>query len=433
MKRVATDATARLSAANEREAPKVQLTAEEKKENFFKHEVKDLTAFAFSASFPKFSLPAKDEGFDEVKFEWSKGPKCEEYLKNWVSERKLSIRVEDLKPSPWFTAQLNKWQATSKTWGTKLNDYKAMLIKKAAEKTKKEAAKKAAAARAEAEKAKEGEEKKEGGEEQKEGEEQKDSEEKKEPEAMEVEEEEEEEAVDFEGLDVFGVEDVANIGASTPLCKEFQFEDWAMMQLRFELHLLVHAFRKDVDDPERLGIHLDHLPFYYNKYFKKNLAPKDYGVESVKDIIELVPDAVYLTPQSVLATGLVEEMESFSVFPKLAEEARRHRNLRIALGQEEAKLKLAVANNHGGKGGKSWGNNQQHQGGWQKQMQTPGYGKAQDKGKGKGYQPYGKDASKGGYGGGWQQKSPMMGMGFGKDKGFKGGFGGKGWKGGKGY
>merc|ERR1719203_809983 len=106
-----------------------------------------------------------------------------------------------------------------------------------------------------------------------------------------------------------------NVGSNTPLFKEFQAEDWALLSLRFELHMLVHAFRKDVDDPERLGIHLDHLAFYYNRYFKKTLSPKDYGVESFREIVDLVSDAVLVTPKSVLESTLEGEMETFSVFP----------------------------------------------------------------------------------------------------------------------
>merc|ERR1712113_1101477 len=104
---------------------------------------------------------------------------------------------------------------------------------------------------------------------------------------MEVEEseDEEEETVDFDGLDVFEVEDVNNVGGGMPLCKNFSQEDWAMMSLRHELHLLTHAFRKDVNDDERVGIHLDHIAFYYNKYYRKTISPNDYGVESFEELL----------------------------------------------------------------------------------------------------------------------------------------------------
>eukprot|EP00443_Scrippsiella_acuminata_P049395 CAMPEP_0115554716 /NCGR_PEP_ID=MMETSP0271-20121206/97439_1 /TAXON_ID=71861 /ORGANISM="Scrippsiella trochoidea, Strain CCMP3099" /LENGTH=830 /DNA_ID=CAMNT_0002988455 /DNA_START=96 /DNA_END=2590 /DNA_ORIENTATION=+ len=249
----------------EEEPPKAELTDEEKKMSFVKRDIKDLTPVVMSAAFAKFTLPTKDEGFDDIKYEWAKGAKCDEYLKKWILERKLSMRIEDLQPSTWFNQQWAKWQMAVKAWQSKLAEYKTVVAKKAAAKAAKEA-KKAAAAKKAAEK-KEGDEKEE---------------KKEDTEAMEVEEEEkeeEEESIDFEALDVFGVDDILNVGAETPLFKEYQMEDWAMLSLRFELHILAHAFRKDVNDPERMGIHLDHLAFYYNRYFKKALSPKDYGVD----------------------------------------------------------------------------------------------------------------------------------------------------------
>merc|ERR1719215_2556540 len=256
---------------------------------------------------------------------------------------KMTTRIEDLNPSEWFRSKWSGWQKLQQQWHSKLNGYKSDVAKKEAEKGAK-AAKKAAeeaaakrAAAAEAEK-KDGEEKP-GDEEAKEKE--------KEPEAAPAEEkkqeepEEEEPKVDFANLDVFGVEDAQDIGGGMPLFKDFQFEDWTMMSLRFELHLLVHVFRHDVDDPERLGVHLDHLGYYYHRYFKKALSTKYYGVDTYKDLIELVNDAVYVTPKNLVDSQLDAEMESLDIFLKLTEEARRYRNLRLALGEDAAKLKLS--------------------------------------------------------------------------------------------
>merc|ERR1712232_697850 len=98
------------------------------------------------------------------------------------------------------------------------------------------------------------------------------------------------EEMDKEDIDVFGIEDVCGVkdGSGTPLFSNFAFEDWALLSLRFELHLLVHAFRHDANDEGRYGVPPEHLAFYYNKYYKKGLNPKNYGVETVDDLIELV-------------------------------------------------------------------------------------------------------------------------------------------------
>mmetsp|Transcript_97379 Transcript_97379/g.251942 ORF Transcript_97379/g.251942 Transcript_97379/m.251942 type:complete len:211 (+) Transcript_97379:1-633(+) len=115
------------------------------------------------------------------------------------------------------------------------------------------------------------------------------------------------------------------------------------MQLMFELHLLAHSFKKDADDPERIGIHLDNICFYYNKYYKKPLTTRYYGVETWDQLVALIPDVIFVTKQSTIESLLEEEMESLGVFVKLAEEARRYRLLQIDLGEESAKLKLQQA------------------------------------------------------------------------------------------
>eukprot|EP00444_Apocalathium_aciculiferum_P005405 CAMPEP_0183413718 /NCGR_PEP_ID=MMETSP0370-20130417/21890_1 /TAXON_ID=268820 /ORGANISM="Peridinium aciculiferum, Strain PAER-2" /LENGTH=1097 /DNA_ID=CAMNT_0025596963 /DNA_START=30 /DNA_END=3319 /DNA_ORIENTATION=- len=376
--------------------PKVELTAEDKKIVFRTRDIKDLAPFVMSTTFAKFSVPKKAEGFDEVKFEWSKEAKCEEYLKTWILDKKLNTRIEDLAPSVWFQQKWKEWLSTVQSWHGELGKYDNRIAKKKAEKlskqarkladkarkeaekVRKEALKKAAAEKAEADKAaaekaaeeaKEGGEAKEGEEEakpmevdEKKEEEKKEEEEEEEVEEKEEAEEEDEEAkLDFDNLDVFGVDNVVDVGAQVPLFKAFRFEDWAMMSLRFELHLLAHAFRKDVEDPDRQGIQTDHLPFYYNRYFKKNLNVKDYGVETAAELIDLVNDCVYLAPKSVLDNRLTEDMESFAVFAKLTEEARRYRALRIDLG-EDAALKINMAawqQQQGGPRGKKWGKGEQ--------------------------------------------------------------------------
>lgn len=216
--------------------------------------------------------------------------------------------------------------------------------------------------KAEEEAAKKAEEKKEG-EDDKEEEEAKQSlptAEKEEEEEEQPEDEEEEEddskAVDFDAVDIFGVEDVADVGDGSPLFKMFGFEDWAMLGLRFELHLLSHAFTKDADDPDRKGVHLDHLGFYYQKYFKKTLNLKFYGLEANVELVNLVEDTIRLKG-SVIESRLPESLESLGIFVKITEESRRDRTRLIDLGEESAKLKIqsglqsSLAPVGGGKGG----------------------------------------------------------------------------------
>merc|ERR1711972_1266610 len=57
-----------------------------------------------------------------------------------------------------------------------------------------------------------------------------------------------EEEIDVENLDVMAVEDVLDIGNGQPLFSEFVYEDWTLLSLRYEIHLLLQAFKKDLND-----------------------------------------------------------------------------------------------------------------------------------------------------------------------------------------
>lgn len=166
-----------------------------------------------------------------------------------------------------------------------------------------------------------------------------------EPEEEEEEPEEEEDdagKVDHDTIDLFGLEDVIDIGGGEPLFSQFGYEDWQLMGLRAELHFLAHAFRKDVKDPDRAGITTEHLAFYYNKYFKKHLNHKMYGFETLEEMIQLVRETVHITKKNkVLESLLPEDMENFSIFAMLTEEARRERTRRVDMGDESAKLKFS--------------------------------------------------------------------------------------------
>merc|ERR1712151_719784 len=125
-----------------------------------------------------------------------------------------------------FRQKLNAWEKATRDWNAKVNAYKGNLAKKEADKKKKEAAKLAKAKLAEkkaAEAAKDGDKKEE------------------EAKPMEVDDEEEEVPevkVDLLGLDVFEVEDVNDVGGGMPLMRDFTPAEWAILNLRYEFHLL---------------------------------------------------------------------------------------------------------------------------------------------------------------------------------------------------
>lgn len=385
------------------QAPKAELTVEERTQWFRKHAVPDLAPYVLNISFEKFSLPEADEGFDQVKFDWLPEGKCQQYLTNWKLERKITTRIEDLVPSDWFHGKWKEWQKAIQGWHTKQNEFRALRAKKAAEKAR------AAVAKAEkTEGETQDEEMKENApeapvEQAEDGAEvsakaPEDSENNKEAMKEEEDENEEELRTFFDELDIFGTDDVDDIGKRIPLYQDFQFEDWTMLGLRFELHLLAHAFRRDAQDPERTGIHLDHLAFYYSKYYKKALSSKFFGVETFKDLVELVRDAVFVTKTQVIESWLPDSMESMDVFVKLTEEARRDRLRRTDMNDESARLKISQPaafvpavggpppHHVAGRGGGRRGNQQQyHQQPHQQPYGDSGIRPHYGKGKGGGY------------------------------------------------
>lgn len=146
--------------------------------------------------------------------------------------------------------------------------------------------------------------------------------------------------IDADDLDVFAVENVLDIGSGEPLFANFEFEDWCLISLRYELHLLVFAFRRDMDDPDRTTFHENHLPFYFNRYYKKALDLKLYGLGSHADVVEMVKDTVVINSESRMLEVKLAEDISFDHFVKLTEEHRRDRQRRLDAGDETAELKF---------------------------------------------------------------------------------------------
>merc|ERR1712003_560557 len=147
------------------EPPKYTLTEDDKKIKFRLTSTPDLAPQIFNTSFQKFSVPAKDEGFDAIRYQWSPDAECEAYVKKYVLTKKNTTRVEDIKPSQWFKEKKLQWDKALKEYKDKQNAWKSLLIKqetdkkkKIAEKAKKVAAAKAAAIKKEADKKKKEEE-----------------------------------------------------------------------------------------------------------------------------------------------------------------------------------------------------------------------------------------------------------------------------------
>jgi hypothetical protein len=241
-------------------------------------------------TFTTYGIPAKEEGFDDVKYEWGAEAKAKAYLQAWVARKKIETRIESLAPGEWFSEQqaafvksLQEWQAMKPA-------------PKPAEGEKKEG--------------EEGEEKKE-----------------------------EEKAED---VDPLSVEDITNTGSGETLFAKFNFEDWALLTLRHEFQLMVASFLKDCGDAERVGVHESHIFFYYSKYYKKQLNPKAYGKDTLPELLALISDTVTVDDTTKVLVSKLEGEPNPSHLVKLAEKARRERQHRLDGGDEAVRLNFSL-------------------------------------------------------------------------------------------
>ena len=85
-----------------------------------------------------------------------------------------------------------------------------------------------------------------------------------------------------------------------PLFATFSYEDWTLLSTRYELHLLLNSFKKDLNDPDRPGFAEKHLGFYFQKYFKKGWNFQQFGLQKFEDLIDLIKDTVTVGSASSL-------------------------------------------------------------------------------------------------------------------------------------
>lgn len=279
------------------EAP-VELTDEEKKIVHRKRSLPDISERILTKAFSEFSLPTTDEGFDGVTYVWQKQDECSKLMKSWIVERKLTQKAEDLEPGEWFKSEWTKWQAVYQDWRKLQHEFKDPFKRKAMLAKKKEEAK---------------------------------SDEKEEETPMEI---------DASSIEPKEVKDVTDLGNGEPLFAHFVYEDWSLLSMRYEFHLMLHAFKQDLNDPDRPSFSEPHLSFYYNKYFKKVFNFKAYGVEKFADFVELIQDTIAVDEVSSFLKPLLAADEPMTNFVKFAEEHRRERQMLVDAGDETAKLKF---------------------------------------------------------------------------------------------
>mmetsp|Transcript_82653 Transcript_82653/g.198349 ORF Transcript_82653/g.198349 Transcript_82653/m.198349 type:complete len:899 (-) Transcript_82653:71-2767(-) len=328
----------------EEPCPVAELTEEDKAKWFLKKPVGDLSTWTLGGYFAKFSIPEKDEGFGDVRYAWSAETAAKEYLANFIRKNKITTKMEELQPGEWFKGKVGDWHKLLEEWRNKQREFQmrpaeGQMEQEEAEAPKEEEPKPEGAAPEGEEAPKEGEEKKE-----------------------EAPKEEAKEKKESE-VDPMAVEDVCNVGNDKPLFAAFAFEDWTLLNLRAELHLLSVAFLKDAGDPERIGIHEPNLAFYYQKYFKKSWNFNQYGLAKFADLLDILKDAISVDSTSNFLQAVQTEDVTLETFLKYTEDHRRERERRVDAGDETAKLKFSrpappptrQADKGGGKGSASGG------------------------------------------------------------------------------
>eukprot|EP00928_Gymnodinium_smaydae_P069895 TRINITY_DN5372_c0_g1_i1.p1 TRINITY_DN5372_c0_g1~~TRINITY_DN5372_c0_g1_i1.p1 ORF type:complete len:834 (-),score=138.74 TRINITY_DN5372_c0_g1_i1:220-2721(-) len=250
------------------EPPTVELTDEEKKILFIPKLVKDLSPHVLSKAFSGFKIPTAAEGFDDITFQWDNEASAQEHLSKYLEHLRLTTRVDDVRPGQWFKEKQSEWMKTLKEWQALQNTN-----------------------------------------------------------ASKTQNEESEKPLD--NIDVFSVENILDIGNGKPLFSEFAFQDWVLVQLRFELHLLAYSFSKDADGRKIVEKHFDH---YYAKYFQRSLSLKMFGVESKAKLFDMLRDCIsFAAPDQILESSLSEET-GIEMFVKLQEDSRRTRQRHIDAG-----------------------------------------------------------------------------------------------------
>ena len=85
------------------------------------------------------SLPSTEEGFDEITYAWSSTEEAQKHFDKWRDEKKLTIYVDDLKPSnskenSWFREKLDEWMKKKFEWKRSQSEYEQKKKKLVAEK-----------------------------------------------------------------------------------------------------------------------------------------------------------------------------------------------------------------------------------------------------------------------------------------------------------
>jgi len=140
-----------------------------------------------------------------------------------------------------------------------------------------------------------------------------------------------------ESIDIFNV-NVFNGGpGGKPIFAFFAEEDWLLLEIRFQLALLVKSFCQDCD---RQGFHARHFTHYYAKYFNKLFKPQDINHDSIETVIQsFVPEVCVKKNMVSLTEDSSKEKTLDALYVlRLIEDRRQDRMFRVETGDEMAQV-----------------------------------------------------------------------------------------------
>jgi hypothetical protein len=135
---------------------------------------------------------------------------------------------------------------------------------------------------------------------------------------------------------------VVNVSSKEPSYFSFTFEDWALLCIRYEIHLLIHAYGRDVDGFLQPFLPQDQLSATYHTYFSKDLEVHAYGFKEFDELAEIIKDTVSIEGKHGHLTPRLGIDADVGHFIELVEAHRNERRRRIDAGDSSAVLNFQL-------------------------------------------------------------------------------------------
>jgi hypothetical protein len=129
-------------------------------------------------------------------------------------------------------------------------------------------------------------------------------------------------------------------GSEAPQFSCFTYEDWALLNIRIELYLLLLALQRGADDPGNTFISTQHLPIYNNKFFLKRFTID--GFKEFGQLEEIINNTVVIKGENVFIQPELDHCSDFGLFVQHTETHLRARRRRVDNGDESGILNFAA-------------------------------------------------------------------------------------------